>query len=258
MSFINVESGGYQFRVILGRHDIPASSSQLSPGCTGIVIEQNVSNANLAYDVLKGTGIYANYPKLRMLRSIREAAMQKSIPVAMAEPYITADMFDYLQTVLSGRGVGKFVTPIFPNPFKALSNTSLIFKVSSNSEEIIIGDATHKKLKEIEKQSALSVKLLVTQRNHLMAERSYAFARYQAQKGVGVPSIDIVTGTLHSGIVESLILSPEDRARDILESPELSRYYQANTLGEVLSATYDPHKRQWSKKSFADPLLKGK
>lgn len=258
MSFIKVESGKYQFRVILGRHDIAANPSQLSPECTGIVFEQNVSNANQAYDFLGGTGVFANYSRISMLLAIRETAMQKSIPVAMAEPFATQEMFNYFTILINKRRVSRFITPIFPNPFKAISNTSLVSRISTNSEEILIGDKTHKKLKEIDQQSALNVQMCVTPRNHLMAERLYAFAKHQESTGIRVPSIDIVTGALHSGIVDSLLLSPEDRVRYILESSELSRYYQAGTLGEVLSATYDPRKRHWSKRSFIDPLLKSK
>lgn len=258
MSFINVESGGYQFRIILGRHDTIVNSSQLSPECTGIVFEQNVSNANQAYDFLKGIGVFANYSRIRMLLAIRETAMQKSIPVAMAEPFATEEMFNYFTTLINKKRVSRFVTPIFPNPFEAVSNASLVSKVSTNSEEIVIRDKTHNKLKEIEQQSALTVQMCVTPRNHLMAERSYAFAKHQKSTGIRVPNIAIVTGALHSGIVEALLLSPEDRVRYILQSPEVSRYYQANTLGQILTATYDQHGRKWSKRSLIDPLFQSK
>ncbi len=255
MPFVNVESGGYRFRVILGNHLRPSDPSQLSSECTGVTFEANVNTELLASSIIQGTSVSADYPQMRMYQAIREVAMRKSIPIAMAEPLIAEAMRDYLLAELTKTGL--FVRSLFPHPRKTIEDTFFVHKASTDNHEIPIGSPTYERLKGlVEEYRSLHPGALVTERDYLMAQRSYALARYQKRYRVKQPDINIVTASFHIGIVESLMLSPEERSKYIKESPEISTCYQIDTLDKIFCEVYHPWFKYWTMRAPTDPYLK--
>lgn len=253
MSFINVESDNFQFRLILGEHITPAETSQIQTGCTGIMFEGCFDSAILSYDVLTGSNYLSQYSILQQFEGIRKMAIEKAIPVGTAEPLITPRMSLYLAAETSRKGLD-FFTSFWSNPLKAISDKIFIGGIAEVTDEIQMNDSKHKRIKEIaSKFHVRRPHMFTEQRNFLMAARAYALAEFQSKNSdIDNPSVVIACGVLHIGIADALTLTQKERIRYIKGNSDITGCYQSDSLGQILYATYNPGRKRWRKQSFVD------
>lgn len=257
MSFINVETEGLHFRVVLGNHFKPTNPIQIQKECTGMAFEANVNTRRLVYDCLTGTGRVANCSQMNDVTEARKIALQRSLPMIMSEPLATPSINDFVGTDISIAGLRHlFITPLFPNPIRSIRDTHLMLQLAESTEEIQIGSNLYKNLQRIDKtHERCFPNMLIGPRNLIMAERAYTLASHELQLGLELPSIAIFSGALHVGIVEALLMTPHQRAYEIKLSKELALCYESESLGEVLFVQYIADKNKWTTGSIIDRNL---
>lgn len=248
MSYINVESRGFQYRVVVAHHKKATPASQIPDDCTAILLEGSANRRETMFDALAGAkrlerSIFGvQYPK------IREHAQRRNLPLVAAEPLAVLEALTFGES---------FISPIDVIRLR-LTGGSLI-RLTKREEEVQIGDKDFVKAKEfIAFYIRKNPNTLMRAKDLLFAEKAVAFAEFQARSGVKRPRLVIVAGALHLGTAEELIRSREERLAEILSNDQIKRYYQSNNLGDIHYVTYNPRKHLWSEHVLMDHRFKRK
>lgn len=248
MSYINVESQGVQYRVILAHHNKNTSPSQLPEGCTGIVIEGSVNIRNTMYDALVGAERLAKTPFVVQFSVLRRDAQSRGIPIIAGEPLATPEARFFTESNL------------FPiTVIMVRLATRRLYDIASKEGVIEVDSPEFTKIKQtIHFYAEKNPKVLITPKDLLIAERSQAFAEFQSRSGIHEPRLAVVVGSMHLGTAEEIRTSQEERLTRILSNDQISRYYQQNNLGDILYVTYNTKRQLWSKQLIVDQHLRRK
>lgn len=69
-----------------------------------------------------------------------------------------------------------------------------------------------------------------------------------------IPSLAIVAGALHTGLVRALEMPYQERVRQLLSSPFRTRYYNEKEFGRSFYVRYNSD-HKWDRFTFKDPQL---
>ncbi len=246
MAFLDIESKGFQYRLIVAHHRKVTPASQLPEHCTGILLEGGTNRRESLFDGLAGVDRPALALFRRQYPALRSEAQDQVIPLVAAEPLVAPEALSFKESNIS-------LIDIIRIRFAR----RILFDLAAREGEVKAGDTDFTKAKEfITLYIGKNPRVLVKSKDLLFAERAETFAEFQARSGVRKPHLAVVVGALHLGTVEEIGISREERLAKILKSDLINSYYQSGNLGEIHYVTYSPKKHLWSGHVLSDHRFK--
>jgi hypothetical protein len=234
MAYTEVKAD-YPYRLILGVHNLPVASSQLSRDCTGLVLEHC-------------TGTQADFYRYFINRDIQcksliSKAWVRGIPVINAEPEYKPSYWEDPET----GSVATIKIDSFGGLRKALALVSIYpscAKIALSSKEMgressSFGELQHKMQKFISTLELGFNSFPIDTRNLLMALYTKSFADLQRQQGIA-PRLNLVAGVGHYGLVDVLKADKRELIERILDDKRVEKYISDESLrrGYYVNCSY--------------------
>lgn len=236
MAYINLETNNADFRLILGYHEGITPVKQLPKDYTGILLEHVYTKQDNLEEVTE----YKQY------RALIGRAREDRTPVVLAESVMSKKgMLLAMLAYYTSDYKGLWYKPLEPLAFSAQ-------EVNTDNKAVKYGDflAFLRGLP----LGHLTDGFITGYRNLLMAQKAESFAQFQISKGIKRPSVAIVVGAAHTGVVKALNLKPEERVSELVNDFRTGLYYNRADFHKGFLLEWSDE--GWTKGEFEDSMLK--
>ncbi|SRR5258708_3242392 len=252
MAFVNTESKGVDYRVVLTSHNLVVDASQLPAEVDAVLFEGLGETPDILRCLVTGRGFRLLTGNQQHYREIVKVVRSKpNILVGLAEPILNSTYAQETENLQIESKQANSDTIELDGDI-----TDMLLAAAMTSEEIDrrsgIFDAFSTLTTYFLQQEDLAE---VELRNLLMAQRASSLGSLLKKAGKCRPSITLATGVAHIGAVGALELDEHERVARILRDPLLPQIFDTDHLNLGVLARYNPTSRRWSPMGFQDRAL---
>jgi hypothetical protein len=248
MAFINVESRGIDYRVILGDHSQIVPASQMPDLADGLLLEDVATDPILLLAFTANRFHPVHTGRDDHYKDLLDHCRAHKVPVIMAEP-----IYSY-----HGALTMRKREPDSPEKEYIAKQAYVFLSMMAETPRELL--AHSEAFEEFKKFADLVLEQFGREkhqfRNLIMAHRAEVFARRLAILGVSRPRLALACGSAHIGVIRALEIDFERRAEMIRRNSLFEESLSPTERESIYYAAYDNSDQQWHVRSLEDPELR--